>query len=490
MPKWPVISPKFFRPTRIMSIAGGVALSLVVSGCGLLSGDPPSGEYDGPENIVLIVIDTLRWDRLEATRNGVAVMPQLRAYADENWNFTRAISPGSWTKPSMTSMFTSLYPEVHKVQFLVTNSDFDEPLMTDVLGDNVETLAMYMKGHGYNTAAVQASSVLKETGAEKGFDTYVFKRYPEFKANHVTDTALEALADLEPPFFFYVHYLDPHAQYTPPEKYREMFGPLPEISEQDKELLKRWPNYYKDRVFYEFGLNQERAFGDLSSSARERMRMLYDGEARFIDDEVGRLLKAFRSRYPKTFTIITADHGEELWEHGSVGHVKTVFDEVVHVPLILGGPGLGASRIDPWVQTLDILPTIAARLGLEARPHWQGRSLLDWAVMDQDGSRAVFSHNRSSYKVIGMDQWAVYRGNFKFGDHVHAGEQYFFDLTTDPGETKGDGTVATERVAEMKALLEAHRASNRSHAFHSEGEHEAHVDNELKELIGALGYLE
>ena len=79
MPKWPVVSPKFFRPTRIMPIAGGVALSLFVSGCGLLSGDPPSGEYDGPENIVLIVIDTLRWDRLEATRNGVAVMPQLRA---------------------------------------------------------------------------------------------------------------------------------------------------------------------------------------------------------------------------------------------------------------------------------------------------------------------------------------------------------------------------------------------------------------------------
>ena len=110
--------------------------------------------------------------------------------------------------------------------------------------------------------------------------------------------------------------------------------------------------------------------------------------------------------------------------------------------------------------------------------------------MDQDGARAVFSHNRSSYKVIGMDQWAVYQGNFKFVDHVHAGEQYFFDLTTDPGETKGDGTVATERVAELKALLEAHRASNRSHAFHSEGEHEAHVDNELIELIEALGYLE
>ncbi len=483
------VSPKFLRAARMMSIVVGAALSIAVSGgCDPSSRDPQSEEA-GPENVVLIVIDTLRWDRLEGTRNGVEIMPKLRAYADEGWNFTRAISPGSWTKPSMASMFTSLYPEVHKVQFLVTNSDYDQPLTTSVLGDNVETLGMYMKEHGYKTAAAQANALWKEIGAERGFDTFIFKRYPESKANHVTDTALAALANLKPPFFLYVHYMDPHAEYSPPEKYKEMFGPLPEISEQDEELLKSWPNYYKDRIFHDFGTNPERTFGDLSDSARERMRVLYDGEARFIDDEVGRLLEALESKYPKTFTIITADHGEELWERGSVGHAKSVFEEVVHVPLILAGPGLGASRIDQWVQTLDIMPTIAARLGLEARPYWQGRSLLDGAAVGQDGPRAVFSHNRSSHKIIGMDQWAVYQGNFKFVVHVDAGEQYLFDLSTDPGETKGEGTVETQRVADMKALLEAHRASNRSHAFYSEGEHEARLDSELEEQIGALGYL-
>lgn len=475
-----------FRVRWCIMLACTMSLA-IASGCGKSSREA-SREESGPENLVLIVIDTLRGDRLEATRNGTAVMPRLRARAERGWNFTRAISPGSYTKPSMASMFTSLYPEVHNVQFLVSNTDPEAPLTTDILTGDIETLGTYMKEHGYATAAVQGDSLLKEIGAKRGFDSYEFMPYPELKADQITEAALETLKRLEPPFFLYVHYMDPHAAYTPPQEYREIFGPLPGISEQDKAILKEWPDYYTDRAFHDVGKKPDRQFADLSESARERMRVLYDGEARFIDDQVDRLLDAVESGHANTFTIVTADHGEELWEHGSLGHGKSVYEEVVHVPLFISGLGLKASRIERLVQTLDILPTIAQRLELSTRSHWQGESLLN-AALDADGTRPVLSHNRHSWRSTGMEQWAVYSGQFKLVKHLHSEQQFLFNLVADPGETDDVGPANRARVEELDALLEAHRESNRVHALYTGVALEGRMEREMQERIGAIGYM-
>ncbi|MCH7909815.1 MAG: sulfatase-like hydrolase/transferase, partial [Candidatus Hydrogenedentes bacterium] len=441
-----MISSRSSLRVRWSIILAFTMLFAIASGCAK-SAREASREESGLENVVLVVIDTLRGDRLEATRNGIAVMPRLRARAARGWNFTRAISPGSWTKPAMASMFTSLYPEVHNVQFLISNSDHEAPVLTDILAEDIETLGTYMKEHGYATAAVQGNSLLKEVGVERGFDSYVFMPYPEFKAHQITEAALEMLAHLKSPFFLYVHYMDPHAAYTPPQEYREIFGPLPEISEQDKAILKEWPSYYRDRAFHDVGRNSERRFADLSDSARERMRVLYDGEARFIDDQVDRLLDAVESSYANTFTIVTADHGEEQWEHGSLGHGKSVYEEVVHVPLFIAGLGLNASRIERLVQTLDVLPTIAQRLELTMRSQWQGESLFNSAANTED-SRPVFSHNLHSRKSTGMEQWAVYSDQFKLVKHLHSGQQFLFNLAADPGETEDVSSATTARVEE------------------------------------------
>ena len=482
--------PEIFPRPKIragwVTILMGLTIFVTAPGCGMNA--RKAAQENGPENVVLIVVDTLRADRLEATRNEIPVMPRLKARSETGWNFTRAISPGSWTKPSMASMFTSLYPEVHNVQFLVSNTDPKAPVMTDVLAEDIETLGTYMKEHGYATAAVQANSLLQEVGAERGFDSYEFLPYPEYRANRITEAALEVIADLESPFFLYVHYMDPHAEYTPPEEYREIFGPLPEISRQDAEILKEWPDYYMDRIWHDQRMSSKRKFADLSESARERMRILYDGEARFIDDQVDRLLDAVDARHPNTFTILTADHGEELWEHGSVGHGKSVYEEVVHVPLFMTGPGLNRSRIEELVQTFDILPSIAHRLGLVPRSHWQGRSLFN-SVKDSAKSRPAFVNNLGSYKSTGMEQWAVYSSHFKLVKYLNSDRQFLFDLAADPNETDDVSAADAPQVKLMTDQLTTHREQNQLHVLYSGAALESPMPPDLEERIGGIGYL-
>ena len=459
-----------------------------LAGCSGGPGPDESGQA-AAENVVFILVDTLRADRIEAKRNGRAVMPKLRVYAGDSRYFTRAVSQGSWTKPAMVSIFTSLYPEAHNVNFLVTNKNYSAPVTTDVIPEHLETMAQYLKAQGYSTAAVQTNAVMMDIGADRGFDTYFFEEYPAFTADKVTDKTIESARRMSAPFFLYVHYTDPHAPYQPPEPYRELFGPLPEISEADRAVLNKWNNYYMDRVLFEIGLNKKRHFGDLSASARERLRMLYDGEARFIDDQVSRLLKYIEKEHPNTLVILTADHGEELWEHGSVGHGKTVFEELIHVPLIIHGRGLAAMESDVPVETIDILPTVAARLGLERRDCWQGRNLFAHAKPGADVQRPIYSQNRSSHKSTGMDQKSVRFDNYKLVQYRHSGETLLFDLARDRFERNNLARGLPGRVADLEDLLKTHLEEAVANPECTASESEQEIDREMRELVQNLGYV-
>ena len=200
-------------------------------------------------NVLLIVVDTLRADRIDAARNGVPVMPKISAWAKESWNYQYCVTPSTWTKPSMVSMFTSLYPEVHRVLFGVHDTIVaDQPAESDAIPDSLMTLATYLKSSGYQTAAIQTNPNLGENfGFHQGFDTYFFSPYPAFTGDKVTKKALVTLDELKPPFFFYVHYMDPHAPYNPPEPHRTAFGPEPALPESDQNLLgQNYPNFYND----------------------------------------------------------------------------------------------------------------------------------------------------------------------------------------------------------------------------------------------------
>lgn len=464
----------------------GVIVPGLLAGCGRAN----DGAYD---NVVLIVVDTLRADRIEAERAGVPVMPKLREYANESLYFTNATSQSSWTKPSMVSIFTSLYPEVHNVNFLVTNSNFSGPLITDVIPEHLVTLSKYLKAKGFSTAAVQSNAVMNDIHADLGFDAYHFEGYPAFRANEVTDKAIRQIRKLKGPFFSYVHYTDPHAPYDPPQQYDGLFGELPAITEADSAILNQWDGYYTDHAFNDLGLNNKRKFGNLSESARERVRTLYDGEARYIDDEVSRLVKYIESKHPNTLIIITADHGEELWERGMVGHGRSLYEEVVHVPLIVAGADISPARIDGTVETIDVFPTIAGYLGFEQEEHWQGRNLLDASEDSAADARVVFSQNRSSHESTGINQKSVRRGRYKFIRYRKKGktiETMLFDLESDPGELTNISESHGALVAELEALLFAHLSEQKRHSLYTSEDTRREVDRTTEEAIGAIGYID
>src|SRR5690606_30515824 len=151
-----------------------LAVSITVMSCGQNPGVPPYAELSDKPNLLVIVIDTLRADRIEAVRAGAEVMPRLKAFASGGRMFTHAVSPASWTRPAMASLFTGVYPEAHHVIFSADPAKPNEPT-ADSLSLQFETLAEFMQGAGYRTAGVQTNANLIESfGFAQGFDTYEY----------------------------------------------------------------------------------------------------------------------------------------------------------------------------------------------------------------------------------------------------------------------------------------------------------------------------
>jgi len=436
-------------------------------------------------NVVFLLLDTLRYDRIGAEHGGEPVAPFLTALAEEARFYTHAYSPSSWTKPAMASMFTSRYVDAHGVYYSARFETPDKPT-SDLLAASFETLAEYLGRFGYATRGVQTNANLAPAfGFAQGFhaDHYPFEN--GWSAEWVVDQALAGVASAEPPFYLYAHFMDPHAVYDPPAEYREVFGPLPELTETDRELIDpdRFMAYYFDQVHVALGLKEDYELPQLSENGRRTVELLYDAEVRYLDDQVRRLVTALREQAPDTVFVIAADHGEEFWERGGLGHGTTMYQELVHVPLWVFGPGITPGRDDTPVNLVGLMPTIAEALGLPPREGWQGRSWLSPA------GGHIFSDSRGSYPEERVNTEALVREGYKLIiDHGHGWTQ-LYDLAADPLEQRDLAGAMPERVAEMSAALAAHRAAN----LELRGEAPAHetssaLDAELVERLRALGY--
>jgi arylsulfatase A-like enzyme len=329
-------------------------------------------------NVLLVVVDTLRADRVAAARNGVPVMPKLHAFAKQSVWFTQAIAQASWTKPSVTSILTGLYTQTHGVQFGVQRPWVEGQKMTvQGLAPEKPTILSWLKGAGYSTAALQTNVHMQAAyGFAQGCDDYHYARWAS--ATQVTNQALARAASMQPPFMLYAHYFDPHADYAPPEPHRSAFGPLPALTPEEDDLLHNdyHQRYYLEKAKLDMGLIAGKTLGDFSETGREHVRQLYDGECNYTDMELARLFSEVRTKWPNTIIVLTSDHGEEFWEHGGIGHAKTVYQEVVNIPLIVSAPGISPREVATPVENIDIAPTLAGLLGLPPDPDWQGRNVL------------------------------------------------------------------------------------------------------------------
>jgi hypothetical protein len=283
--------------------------------------------------VVLYLIDTLRADHTSVYGYKRDTTPRLSALARDGVVFEQAIAQASWTKPSVASILTSLPPHRHQVVQL-----------GDALDVKLVTLAERLQLHGFTTGAAISNVVIygKDTHFEQGFDFYQGLHDPRdrpsktVRAAPVVDAALRWLdARRGQPQFLFVHTMDPHVPYTPPPPFNQMYEPHPAPGHPGSDP--------RD--------------GMTDPLDRERFIAQYDGEIAYGDRELGRFIDGLKARglYDQALIVFVSDHGEEFFDHAQWLHGRSVFDEVVHVPLIVKFPGgrHRGQRVAQQVQTLD-----------------------------------------------------------------------------------------------------------------------------------------
>ena len=397
------------------------------------------GRGDRPD-IVLIVVDTLRADHVGAYGHHRETTPHLDVLASRGVLFENAWATAPWTLPSVMSIHTGLYPSDHRVE--------NDGLK---LGAEVSILAEQLSAAGYETAAfVSHVYVSRPFGFDRGFDTfedfgigrpgYRVEAGMEPTADIVTEAALARLGRRSrAPLFLFVHYFDPHWPYDPPPQYRELF-----------------PNDYNgplDASYDSISRFQDPAV-PLPDGYRAFLEARYDGEIRFVDEMIGRLLDALDER---AWVVVTADHGEEYKEHGSMGHGRQLYEESIRVPLVIAGPrprgeeerGDGGLRITSPVSGVDLHPTILDLAGIVERgPKRRGVTLVP--ILRGDGSLPADRPLVSGTIRLNAYRTALRRDRLKLIHFMDRDRNELFDLEADP-EERDD--LAPRRPDDRRALL-------------------------------------
>ncbi len=407
--------------------------------CGLLLGPgcaPEIPAVHGP-NVLFVAIDTLRADALSSQGGRAGVTPRIDALAAQGVQFTAAFAHAPWTLPSFSSLFTSLPPEAHGAGGNVRAG-------WRALAPERRTLAEEFRDAGWATHAIVNVDFLTDAfGTTQGFeDVDAFRpadNHTVRRAGPTTDAALAWIhAHADRPFFLFVHYFDPHAEYDPPPPWRARFA-----LEQDR-----------DSTAFRFGarehvVNHRGGRMPLDAATLARARALYDGEVAYTDDEVGRLLDGLAARGldENTIVVLTADHGEEFGEHGSWEHGHTHFDELLHVPLVLRAQGIAPRRIAEPVGSIDVAPTLCRLAGIAPAPTFRGRDLADAL---RTGAAWPAFPGLAAYGNFWGDALESWR-DARWKRIDVGGHSLLFDWNADPGEHEDRAAAEPDALAESRA---------------------------------------
>lgn len=421
-------------------------------------------------NVLVYLIDTLRRDGLGCYGHPDPVSPHIDAFASGGIVFERAVAQSPWTRPSVASVFTGLWPRRHGVNRI-----------EDALSSEVTTLAELLREAGYGTHGVIAnSSVARAFGFDRGFDGYGRPPDGRWWSTAVNEAAfawLDHRAD-ERPFFLYLHTVDPHAPYDPPPDVRARFAPtVPDDGRGRLSWLKRLG----------------RGEIPVTSALVRDLRSLYDAEVAANDASFGDLLAGLRRRglLNDTAIVLLSDHGEEFFEHGGWDHGKTLHTEVLDVPLIARLPGLPEGlRVRHLAQHVDLLPTLLSYLRLPVPAGLDGRDLLPLigdpgAARDTDPTgedAAVYSYLDSGP----IRAAAVTSGPWRYVDsRSPRGGAALYDRERDAGERHD---VLGEHPVEGGFLGARLRARELAPGPAADAV-PAIMDEELQRELRALGYL-
>jgi arylsulfatase A-like enzyme len=387
-----------------------VALSLAALVCGGAWGCNRAAP-DRP-NVLVVVVDTLRADRLPFYGCEENNAPFLAEWAARSVVFERAWSTSSWTAPATASIFTGVYPIQHGVhlgakahQLLIRGN---ATLELDRIPDALETLPELFRSLGYRTFGVSDNfNVSQAQGFASGFER--FENFSYEGADRVNAALASWQAEIAKarPWFVYLHYMDPHQPYHA-----------------------RRPWYRPPTATDRNAINEA----------------AYDSEIGWVDSH---LREAFERLDvdASTLVVFAADHGEEFGDHGGRGHRFTLYSELTHVPFFVHHPGVGPRRVRADVSTLDLLPTLRSILGLPASEQDAG---IDLTKLYASGDERPEDRTLYASRTNGM-AWkrAVVRGRYKL-IVTRPGETELYDLESDPGERRN---LAGERPALAEELL-------------------------------------
>ena len=391
-------------------------------------------------DVFLITIDALRADHLVLYGYVRQTSPYLDALAREAVVVRGAISQAPYTKASMASLFTGLFPSSHKA-YTISRS-FDETMkgsvsgslpQTDVLDPALWTMASAFESAGYQTIGLNTNPfLLKEFGFAKGFHDYEFvtAEHDLATAEQVVSRALDRLDHRATgrPVFMWMHLMEPHSPYTPPARLRVLFPPRtpPRLAPQD--VLPVWIEQQSslDANFYE---------------------SLYDAEIRSADEALGALFDGLRTRgvWDRLVLVITADHGEEFLDHGGFEHNRTLYDEMVHVPLIVKAPGLTSGVRDVETEAVDLAPTLARAAGTTPPAGLAGVDIWPELRGESAGDPWAFAERPGGIYMLRTREW-------KFISNLEAHHE-LYHLTADPHELKNVAPFELERTREMRNQL-------------------------------------
>lgn len=444
-------------------------------------------------NVLFILVDTLRRDHLGLHGGGDDISPFIDSLAEKATVFDRAYAQSPWTSPSIATIFTSRYQAQHRVISFGSTLEKDEVVLAEVLRE-----------HGWATGAIIANTLIsKWTGFGQGFEEFSsflggnvvapVGAPPPVKqgAGEVNRLALEWIDRRKGdsrPAFLYLHYMDVHTPYVAPEDLLARVvgaGPRPDVASINDLVIQKPDKLSEEEV--------------------AAARLLYRVAVMDFDRQLRSLFEALEQRgfLDNALVVLTADHGEEFFEHGWYGHATSLYEPVVRVPLLLLEPGQSTRRdVAQNVELLDLAPTILDLVGVPAPPSFQGRSLAN----ADDSSPGVLgrwlaaagSLFRAQERPVATEliraegalrttphERAVVLGNRKLIVGTDR-ELEYYDLEADPGESN----PIRERDHIPAVLPDASRDFVRRAGAPVEPLQAPALNAETKEKMRALGYVE
>lgn len=356
------------------------------------------GRQDPPPNVLIVLIDTLRQDHVGCYGYGRDTTPHLDAFAEDAVVMTKLVPQSSWTRPSVASLWTSTYPQVHGAEDRM-----------DPLRDGMPSMAHEFAKAGYSTHAVMTNAnCLPAWNMGLDFAQFVdvySKQWLGTDDAEMKDQAL-AITALQRggPWFMHAHAMGPHAPYKAPD---------PEYAQCYQQ-----PEYA--------GTEEERKIAAMIDA--------YDGEIAYTDAQFGKLIAGLKEQgqYDNTAILVIADHGEQFMEHGELDHGRSLHEEELRVPCILKLPGgeLAGTRSDQVVEMIDVAPTLLEIAGISPPAGFEGESFLQ---MLRTGAKS----DRLGYASLTLEhhsERAVKGDRYKYINDVLDETRQWYDLDADPGE--------------------------------------------------------